>query len=126
MNKNDSITLIVLAIVLIVVGVLVYRLSTKNSSQTKGYQTGQHSGGWLSALFDNAANIVDAGGRHTAGTVTATGNAIASIIATSKTGKYAEASYGYADPKTDYGPYIIGGVLVVTAGVVSALLLTKK
>ena len=121
--------LLVSVVIIAIAGFLLYRISFIKLNTKKGYE-GQSKqggvGGWWQGLWDNAANILDAGGRHTAGTVTATGNAISSIIATSKTGKYAESKYGYADPKVDYGPYVLGGSLLVTAGVVAAIVLTKK
>ena len=125
--KDDYMKLLVAVVLIAIAGIAVYSIYTRrtDASKTKGYEVGQHSGGWLSALFDNAANIVDAGGRHTSSTVTATGNAISSIIATSKSGKYAESSYGYSDPKVDYGPYLLAGAMLITAGVVAALTLKK-
>lgn len=128
--KDDTIKLIVVAFVLIIAGVAVYKIS--GNKPQKGYQ-GQSGGnasgvgGWWSGLWDNAGNIVDAGGRHTSAAVTSLGNAISSVIATSKSdGKAVFSEYGYSDPKPDYGPYILGGCLVIAAGVVAAIVLTKK
>lgn len=128
--KDDYMKLLVAVVIIAVGGLAVWYLASSKMTPTeKGYK-GQSKkggvGGWWQGLWDNAANIVDAGGRHTSSTVTATGNAISSIIATSKTGKYAESSYGYSDPRIDYGPYVLGGSLIVTAGVVATLVLIKK
>lgn len=128
--KDDYMKLLVAVVIIAIAGFLFYRIANAKMTTEKGYK-GQSNpnakgvGGWWQGLWDNAANIVDAGGRHTSSAVTATGNAISSIIATSKTGKYAESGYGYSDPKTDYGPYILGGALLVTAGVVAAITLSK-
>ena len=128
--KDDTIKLIVFVLVLLIAGIAVYKIS--GNKPHKGYQ-GQSNpsakgvGGWWQGLWDNAANIVDAGGRHTAAATTSLGNAISSVIATSKSdGKAFYSEYGYSDPKPDYGPYVLGGSLIVAAGVVAAIVLAKN
>lgn len=117
---------IVLLAVLAVVAVLLL-IAAKNEAAQKGYQeqTDSNAGFWNS-LWNNAANIVDAGGRHTSSFVTSLTNGVSSIIATKKSGKFYPAGYGYSDPKVNYGPYVLGGAMVLTAGVVAAFVLTKK
>ena len=121
---TSLISLVVVLFVLLAAGYAVSKIDVAQKKK-RGYEGNGGSGFWGS-LWNNAANIVDAGGRHTAAAVTSTGNAISSIIATSKTGKAAFSQYGYSDEKQNYGPYVLGGALIVTAGVVAAIVLTKK
>jgi hypothetical protein len=128
--KDNGIKILVVIAVLIIAAVAVYYISARASASNsqKGYQSGGGKSFWDS-LWNNAANIVDAGGRHTSATVTATGNAISSIIATSQTGdgRGVLAQYGYSnDDKQNYGPYVLGGALILTAGVVGAIILSKN
>ncbi len=121
-NKGNTL----IALVLLSVVAVALLLASRRERQ-KGYQgqTDSNSGFWNS-LWNNGANIVDAGGRHTSSFVTALTNGVSSIIATKKSGKYYPSEYGYSDPKVDYGHYVLGGALVLTAGVVAAIVLTKK
>lgn len=116
---------IVLLAVLAVVAVLLL-IAAKNESAQKGYQgqTDSNAGFWNS-LWNNAANIVDAGGRHTSSFVTSLGNTVSSIIATKQSGKFQPSQYGYSDQKLNYGPYILGSALLIAAVVVLALLIKK-
>ena len=128
--KDDYMKLLVAVAVAAIAGFLLYRVSTLSNNTGKGYE-GQSSGtgkglGWWEGLWDNAANIVDAGGRHTSSFVTSLGNTVSQIIATNKSGEYVYQQYGYSDPKTDYGPYVVAGALVLTAGVVTAVVLSKN
>ena len=122
--KDDTIKIL---LILAAVALSLYAISkiTANSEKKRGYE-GNGGGSFWTSLWNNAANIVDAGGRHTAGTVTATGNAISSIIATSKYGKASYAQYGYADEKQNYGPYVLGGAILLAAGVTAAVLISKN
>lgn len=116
---------IVLLVVLAIVAVLLL-VAAKNEAAQKGYQgqTDSNAGFWNS-LWNNAANIVDAGGRHTSSFVTSLGNTVSSIIATKQSGKFQPSQYGYSDKKLNYGPYIIGSALLIAAVVVLALLIKK-
>jgi len=116
---------IVLLAVLAVVAVLLL-VAAKNEAAQKGYhgQTDSNAGFWNS-LWNNAANIVDAGGRHTSAFVTSLGNTVSSIIATKQSGKFQPSQYGYSDKKLNYGPYILGSALLIAAVVVLALLIKK-
>lgn len=123
--------LLVAVVVVAIAGFLFYRIANAKMNTDKGYkgQSNPNSkgvSGWWQGLWDNAANIVDAGGRHTSSFVTSLGNTVSQIIASSKSGKYYYQEYGYSDPKTDYGPYVLGGALLLTAGVVAVIVLTKK
>lgn len=124
-GTKKTLVIIALLIAAVVLSVVVYRAG--QSSSGKGYEGNGGKGFWES-LWNNAANIVDAGGRHTASTVTSTTNGIASIIATAqaKNGRAVFSRYGYSDEKPDYGPYIIGGAVVLAAGVVAAVSLSKR
>ena len=128
MNDNKALWIIlaVVAVIAVVVVAVSSGKKTTNSNTEKNTSSGG-VGGWWSGLWGNAANIVDSGGRHTADATTSLGNAISSIIATSKSdGKAVFAEYGYSDPKINYGPYVLGGAAVIAAGVVAAIFLTKK
>ena len=120
--KDDYMKLLVAVVIIAIAGFLFYRIANAKLTAQKGY-SGQSKGtgkglGWWEGLWDNAANIVDAGGRHTSSFVTSLGNTVSQIIATNKSGKYIYQKYGYSDPKIDYGPYVLGGALILTAGVV--------
>mgnify|MGYP003287189040 FL=1 len=117
---------ILLLSVLSVVAVLLL-VAAKNGKVQKGYsgQTDSGSGFWNS-LWNNAANIVDSGGRHTSSFVTSLTNGVSSIIATKNSGKFYPSQYGYSDQRQDYGPYVLAGAMVLTAGVIAALVLIKK
>lgn len=125
--KDDTLKLLLVVSIILLA---VIALAGITRRQQKGYQGQSRAesgvGGWWSGLWDNAANIVDAGGRHTSSFVTSLGNMITSIISTKKTGKAVFSEYGYSDPKIDYGPYLLAGAMVVTAGVVFAVALSKK
>lgn len=114
-------------IILIVVGVLVlfaaYMGSLWLTSKSKADQAKYSSQSWLGSLFNNASDIFDSIGRTTTSPITAFGNAISSIIATSKSdGQGVFAAYGYSDKKeTNYGPYIIAGAAILLAGVIIIL-----
>ena len=123
MNGSKN-TLLIVCSILVVVILVFYLARVYNESREKEYQSNGGNGFWES-LFNNAANIVDAGGRHTAAATTSLGNAISSVIATSK-GDTTLSRYGYAEQKIDYGPYILGAGIVAAAGVVAAVTLTKK
>lgn len=115
---KDRTILITVVIVLIVavaaVGGLWY------ASKAKADQAKYSAKGWLQSLFNNGADILDSAGRLTTSPITATGNAISSIIATSKSdGRGVMAQYGYSDkPQANYGPWIVAGSVVVLAGIV--------
>lgn len=121
-RKKNIVLVVVCAVILLA---LFFAMSRKNEKK-RGYDIGNHQGGFLAALFDNGANIVDAGGRHTSSFVTALTNGVSSIIATKKSGKFYPAEYGYSDERPDYGPYVLAGAMVLTAGVIAALVLIKK
>lgn len=124
---NDKKTLwILLALVMIAAAIaIVYGTRSNRQQQQQPKTTG--TGGWWSDLWDNAANIVDAGGRHTAAATTSLGNAISSVIATSKSdGRPYYSQYGYSNPNVNYGPYVLGAGFVIAAGVLAAIVLTKK
>lgn len=128
--KDENMKLLVAVVVIAIAGFLFYRIANERLTAKKGYEGQSKSenkgiGGWWSGLWDNAANIVDAGGRHTSSFVTSLGNTVSQIVATSKSGKYIYQEYGYSDPKTDYGPYILGGTLIIAAGVAAVLILKK-
>lgn len=123
-GTTKALVIIALLVSAVILAVVMYR--NGQASSAKGYQ-GQGGKGFWDTLWNNAANIVDAGGRHTASTVTATTNGIASIIATAqaKNGKAILSSYGYTDEKPDYGPYIVAGGIVVAAGIAATIALKK-
>lgn len=127
--KDNKTLWILLAVVLAVAVVAVVSVSGKKTTNSNTEKTNAQgtAGGWWSGLWGNASNIIDSGGRHTAAATTSLGNAISSIIATSKSdGKAVFAEYGYSDPKINYGPYFVGGALIITAGVIAAIVLTRK
>ena len=120
--RGYRVVIILLAIILAGLSVLYFNL---NRQQQQTETTG--SGGWWSGLWSNASNIVDSGGRHTAAAVTSLGNAISSVIATSKSdGNAVFSEYGYSDRPVNYGPYVLGGAFVIAAGVLAAIVLTRK
>lgn len=123
--ENKGSTIVLLAVLAFVAVLLL--IAAKNENAPNGYQgqTQSNSGFWNS-LWNNAANIVDAGGRHTASFVTSLGNTVSSIIATKKSGKFYPSDFGYSDKQLNYGPYILGGSLLVVTGVVAAIVLIKK
>lgn len=125
---KDNKTLWILLALVLVVAVIAVVYGTRSNRQQQPAQTGTaNAGGWWSGLWSNATNIVDAGGRHTAAAVTSLGNAISSVIATSKSdGEAVFSEYGYSDRPVNYGPYVLGGAFVIAAGVVAAIVLTKK
>lgn len=128
---KDNKTLWILLALVLVVAVIAVVYGTRYNHQQRQQQPAQtgtaNSGGWWSGLWSNAANIIDAGGRHTAAATTSLGNAISSVIATSKSdGKAVFSEYGYSDRPVNYGPYVLGGAFVIAAGVVAAIVLTKK
>lgn len=121
--EKKEILIIVLAISAVVAVVLLTRKTPKGyAGQSTGNQEGV--GGWWSGLWDNAANILDAGGRHTSSFVTSIGNTVSQIMATKNSGKYVEQSYGYSDEK-NYGPYVLAGALIIAASVAGVLILKK-
>lgn len=125
--KEDRTTLLVVGAVFLFVIIALWRVSAQKPNGYQGQSSGNQTGvgGWWSGLWDNAANIVDAGGRHTSSFVTSLGNTVSQIIATNKSGRYIYQNYGYSDKKTDYGPYIFGGTVIVAAVVAIALIIKK-
>lgn len=122
---KDNKTLWILLALVLVAAVIAIVYGTRQRQQPQTKTTG--TGGWWSNLWSNAANIVDAGGRHTAAATTSLGNAISSVIATSKSdGKAVFSEYGYSDRPVNYGPYVLGAGFVIAAGVLAAIVLTKK
>ena len=111
-------------VILIIVAVLVVFaacagalwLTARSKADTAKYSAKN----WLQSLFNNGSDILNSAGRLTTSPITATGNAISSIIATSKSdGQGVFAQYGYSDPqKTNYGPWIVAGSVVLLAGLV--------
>lgn len=125
--KNDNLTIIIVLCVLLLAGLAIYRITQKQPKGYRGQSSENGKGlGWWEGLWNNAANIVDAGGRHTSSFVTSLGNTVSQIVATSKSGKYVYQKYGYSDPETDYGSYLLGGAIVIAAGVVAAIVLSRK
>lgn len=123
--KDNKTLWILLALVMVAAVIAIVYGTRKNRQQQQTKTTG--TGGWWSDLWSNAANIVDAGGRHTAAATTSLGNAISSVIATSKSdGKPYYSQYGYSNPDVNYGPYVLGAGFVIAAGVIAAIVLTKK
>lgn len=125
---RDNNTLWILFALVLVVAVIAVVYGKRNNTQQQPAQTGTaNAGGWWSGLWSNAANILDSGGRHTAAATTSLGNAISSVIATSKSdGKAVFSQYGYSDRPVNYGPYVLGGAFVIAAGVVAAIVLAKN
>lgn len=124
---KDNKTLWILLAFVLVVAVIAVVYGTRQRQQQPAQTGTANAGGWWSGLWSNAANIVDAGGRHTAAAVTSLGNAISSVIATSKSdGNAVFSEYGYSDRPVNYGPYVLGGAFVVAAGVLAAIVLTRK
>lgn len=125
---KDNTTALIIGSALVVAAVIA-AVALTSKKQQKGYQ-GQSSGkegGFWSGLWNNAANIVDAGGRHTSSFVTSLGNTIVSIKATEKgSGKGVFSEYGYSDPEYDKGPYILGGALILATAIVAAIIITKN
>lgn len=123
--KDNKTMWILLALVMVAAVIAIVYVTRSNRQQPQTKTTG--TGGWWSDLWSNAANIVDAGGRHTAAATTSLGNAISSVIATSKSdGKAVFSEYGYSDRPVNYGPYVLGAGFVIAAGVLTAIVLTKK
>ena len=123
--KDNKTLWILLALVMIAAAIAIMYGTRSNRQQQQTKTTG--TGGWWSGLWSNASNIVDSGGRHTAAAVTSLGNAISSVIATSKSdGKAVFSEYGYSDRPVNYGPYVLGGAFVIAAGVLAAIVLTRK
>lgn len=123
--KDNKTLWILLALVMVAAVIAIVYGTRSNRQQPQTKTTG--TGGWWSDLWSNAANIVDAGGRHTAAATTSLGNAISSVIATSKSdGKAYYSQYGYSNPNVNYGPYVLGAGFVIAAGVLAAIVLTKK
>lgn len=118
-------TLVILSVLVaaIIAAVLIWRSGQQAAGQ--GYK-GQGGNGLWDSLFNNGANIIDSSGRMMAAVPTSIGNAISSIVATAKTGRGDYAQYGYSEQKVNYGPYILVGAVVVTAGFVAAVSLSKK
>lgn len=124
---KDNKTLWILLALVLVVAVIAVVYGARQRQQQPAQTGTANAGGWWSGLWSNAANIVDAGGRHTAAATTSLGNAISSVIATSKSdGKAVFSEYGYSDRPVNYGPYVLGAGFVIAAGVVAAIILTKK
>lgn len=124
--KDNKTLWILLALVMVAAVIAIVYGTRKNRQQQQQTRT-TGTGGWWSDLWSNAANIVDAGGRHTAAATTSLGNAISSVIATSKSdGNAYYSQYGYSNPKVNYGPYVLGAGFVIAAGVLAAIVLTKK
>lgn len=134
MKENKG---LIIAIVLIVVAAGVAMLIARSKNQkysNKGYQDATDGkGGFWGSLFGNAANGAESLGRNQASTITSLGNAISSIIATSKSDGDAKfAYYDYADPynatpynqKYNYGPYIAVGV--VALAIAAMAIFSKK
>lgn len=124
--KDNKTLWILLALVMVAAAIaIVYGTRSNRQQQQQTGTTG--TGGWWSGLWSNASNIVDSGGRHTAAAVTSLGNAISSVIATSKSdGNAVFSEYGYSDRPVNYGPYVLGGAFVIAAGVLAAIVLTRK
>lgn len=124
---KDNKTLWILLALVMVAAVIAVVYGTRQRQQQPAQTGTANAGGWWSGLWSNAANIVDAGGRHTAAATTSLGNAISSVIATSKSdGKAYYSQYGYSNPNVNYGPYVLGAGFVIAAGVLAAIVLTKK
>lgn len=125
---KDNKTMWILLALVMVAAVIAIVYGTRRNRQQQQQQTGTTgTGGWWSDLWSNAANIVDAGGRNTSAATTSLGNAISSVIATSKSdGKAYYSQYGYSNPNINYGPYVLGAGFVIAAGVLAAIVLTKK
>lgn len=132
-NKNVVIAGIA-AVVVVIVAVAAYLITSKNKITSKNYDTGTgQKGGFWNSLFGNAANGVDSLGRNQVSTTAAFWNGIIGIIATSKRG--ATKAYWvpatYSDPganevystKINYGPYILGGIVIIAF---AAYLIFKK
>lgn len=124
---KDNKTMWILLALVMVAAVIAVVYGTRQRQQQPAQTGTANAGGWWSGLWSNAANIVDAGGRHTAAATTSLGNAISSVIATSKSdGKAYYSQYGYSNPNVNYGPYVLGAGFVIAAGVLAAIVFTNK
>lgn len=117
MKTGNKLFIVALALIAAAVVCVVALASySKNRANTAKYS----ANGWLQSLFNNGSDILDSAGRLTTSPITATGNAISSIIATSKSdGELRAAEYGYADKKpVNYGPYVIAGSVILLTGII--------
>jgi uncharacterized membrane protein YebE (DUF533 family) len=123
-NKNFVIQLVILVVIIAAIGIAAY----KSYEYSKEEKTDKYkSTGWLGSLFDNAAEMLDAGGRHSTSLTTSFGNAIVSIIATAKSdGTPYFSEYGYSDKKVNYGPYVVTGLGIFAVAVIAIILINKK
>lgn len=122
--KQDNLIWILVIIAVTITAFIIVR-SSRKTEQENTANTSQR--GFWDSLFSNAADIIDSGGRHTSSATTSLGNAITSIIATSRAedGTVYYSPYGYSNKPQDNGPYIIAGSVILTAGIIAVLLLKK-
>lgn len=124
-NKNFVLKIVILVVIIAAIGIVAY----KSYEYSKEEKTDKYkSTGWLGSLFDNAAEILDAGGRHSTSLTTSFGNAVVSIIATAKSdnGTPYFSEYGYSDKKVNYGPYVVTGLGIFAVAVIAIMLISKK
>lgn len=123
--KQDNLIWILIVVAAAILSFIVIR-SRRTTVQVNTAAANTSQRGFWDSLFSNAADIIDSGGRHTASATTSLGNAIVSIIATSKSdGRPYFSEYGYSNKPQDNGPYIIAGSVILTAGIIAVLLLKK-